>query len=102
MMLLGRPYTDENGWVDNELITDLPEAEMNKCLEWIKANFIPRKTPYMHSTSYGLKHKLQSALGIYLTNNQYKDAMLECGYEPVDPDALNWCYCISAKSPALK
>ena len=46
MMLLGRPYTDENGWVDNELITDLPEDKMNMCIDWVKANLMPRKTPY--------------------------------------------------------
>ena len=101
-MLLGRPYTDENGWQDDELITDLPKEEMDKCLNWIKANIVARKTPYPYQTSYSLKHKLQHDLGIYLTNNQFKDAMLECGFEPVNPDELNWHYCISAKSPCLR
>ena len=43
-MLLGRPYTDENGYVDNELITDLPKDKMEACLTWIKENLLPRKT----------------------------------------------------------
>ena len=102
MMLLGRPYTDENGYVDNELITDLPKDKMEACLTWIKENLLPRKTPYNYATSYGLKHKLEHAIHIYLTNNQFKDAMLMCGFEPVNPNELNWRYCLSAKSPALR
>ena len=39
--------------------------------------------------------------GLYLTNNEFKDAMLMCGYEPVNPNELNWNYCISKKSPAF-
>ena len=102
MIKNNRPYTDENGWVDDELITDLPKEETNKCLDWIKANLLPRKTPYNHATSYGLKHKLEHAIHIYLTNNQFKDAMMMCGFEPVNPNELNWRYCLSAKSPALR
>lgn len=30
-------------------------------------------------TSYGIKHILQSNTGIYLTNNEFKDAILLCG-----------------------
>lgn len=53
-------------------------------------------------TSYGLKHILEHDTGIYLTNNEFKDAMLICGYEPVNPQELNWTYCISKKSPAFE
>ena len=102
MILMGRPYTNENGWEDKELITDLPKEKMNMCLDWIRANLFPRKTPYNYTTSYGLKHKLEHDIQIYLTNNQFKDAMMMCGFDPVDPDELNWHFCISAKSPALK
>lgn len=102
MMLLGRPYTDENGWVDKELITDLPEEKKNACITWIKMNIYPRATKNPSITSYGLKHCLERDTGIYLTNNQFKDAMLECGYEPCDPNELNWHYRISNKSPAFK
>ena len=59
------------------------------------------KTPNYEKTSYGLKHILQRDTGLYLTNNEFKDAMLLCGYEPVNPDTINWNYCISKRSPAF-
>ena len=49
-----------------------------------------------------MKHLLEHDTKIYLTNNEFKDAMMICGFEPMDPDMLNWIYCISAKSPAFK
>jgi hypothetical protein len=96
-----RPYTNENGWIDDELITDLPQDEMDKVLNWIKEKILPRKTVYSCITSYGLKHILDRDIGIYLTNNQFKDAMMMCGYKPKDANELNWHYFISGKSPAF-
>ncbi|MBR0060268.1 MAG: hypothetical protein IJP68_02200, partial [Selenomonadaceae bacterium] len=58
-------------------------------------------TPLPVPTSYGLKHYLQDEMDIYLTNNAFKDAMLQCGFEPVDWEELNWVYRISKKSPAF-
>ncbi len=101
MIKNGRPYTNENGSVDSELITDHSEKEIELVCEWIKENILPRKTPLLEQTSYGIKHILQSKTGVYLTNNAFKDAMLMCGYKPVNPNELNWCYCISKKSPAF-
>lgn len=102
MIKNGVPYTNENGWEDKELVTDLPVEMQSKVLDWVKENFIPRKTKYEYATSYGLKHILEKELGLYLTNNQFKDAMMKCGYYPTQANELNWHYRISAKSPALK
>ena len=49
-----------------------------------------------------MKHLLERDTKIYMTNNQFKDAMLLCGYEPVDERLLNWNYRISKKSLAFK
>ena len=38
MLLLGRPYTDENGHIDDELFTDLTEEDQAKVMTWIKEN----------------------------------------------------------------
>ena len=46
-------------------------------------------------TSYGMKHILHDDTEVYLTNNQFKDAMLLAGYKPVDPNELNWRYWIA-------
>lgn len=101
MMRNNRPYSIENGYKDDGLITSRPKAEMDLAMRWIKENIRPRKTPNRGSTSYWLKHVLERDTGLYLTNNEFKDAMLLSGYEPVNPNALNWCYRISEKSPAF-
>ncbi|MCU4706453.1 hypothetical protein [Mycoplasma sp. CSL7503-lung] len=102
MIRNNRPYTNENGWVDDNLITDIKEKEQEIVFNWIYENIIPRKTELKTRTSYGIKHLLQKNTGIYLTNNQFKDAMMHCGYMPVNPNELNWTYRISKKSKAFK
>jgi len=91
MIKNGRPYTNENGCVDGSLITHCEPHEVREVGEWIKKNIRPARTIYC-VTSYGLKHSVEGATNIYLTNNQFKDAMLLAGYKPVDPDELNWRY----------
>lgn len=86
---------------DSELLSDSPPEIQEKVMTWIKENIYPRKTPLPVPTSYGLKHYLQDEMDIYLTNNAFKDAMLQCGFELVDWEELNWVYRISKKSPAF-
>ena len=99
MIKNGRPYTNENGWEDSGLITE--KDEMDEVLDWIRVNFLPAKNVLHGHTSYGLKHILQDDTGIYLTNNEFKDAMMLCGYEPSNPNELNWHYRIKKRSPAF-
>lgn len=86
---------------DEALLTELSKEEQMQVLDWIEENIIPRKTAYEGVSSYGLKHILTHDTDIYLTNNQFKHAMLLAGYEPVRPYMLNWHYCISKKSKAF-
>lgn len=102
MLKNGRPYSIENGYEDAGLITEKPAEVQETVYTWIRENLMPRKTVLHGRTSYGIKHLLEDDTKIYLTNNEFKDAMLQCGYEPVDPNMLNWLYCLSAKSPALQ
>lgn len=97
MLLLGRPYTDENGRVDDALIDSLTEKERETLLDWIRVHI--HKSSYINHkrTSYSLKHLFQEETGIYVTNNQFKDAMIELDFYPADPDELNWHYAISEK-----
>lgn len=99
MIKNGRPYTDENGWVDDALITDLTLEEQEIISNWINDYLIPRESVNKELTSYSIKHKLEADTGIYLTNNQFKDAMLMEGYKPSNPNALNWTFGISKHSP---
>ena len=101
MMIDGRPYSNENGYEDKALITDRPKEQVALVCAWIRKNIRPRKTPMLERTSYGLKHDFEHDTGLYLTNNEFKDAMLLCGYYPVDQNKLNWCYCISKRSPVF-
>ena len=87
---------------DKELFTDLKPEEQRKIIAWISNNIKHRKTPNYRHTSYGLKHIFTRDTGIYVTNNAFKDAMLDCGFEPIDETELNWCYCISQKSNCFK
>lgn len=97
----GRPYSVENGSVDDALITSHSKEEINIVCEWIRSNLIRIKTANYDKSSYSLKHSLETDTGIYLTNNEFKDTMLMCEYEPVNPNELNWNYCISKKSPVF-
>jgi len=81
---------------------ELSEAEQEKVLAWIQANVQPRETPLEGHTSYGMKHVLQHRTNIYVTNNQFKEAMLLCGFYPVCIDELNWRYSISKASPIFQ
>ena len=103
MIKNGRPYTCESTYEpDSALITDRPQEVQGAVFAWIHENIKPRKTPLLTRTSYGIKHIMHADNGIYLTNNEFKDAMMICGYKPVNERALNWNYCISKRSPAFK
>jgi hypothetical protein len=95
MIKNGRLCTPEWDWdgnksIDDHLITDESEEVQDRVFEWIRNNIVPRKYVNHDHTSYGLKHRLEHDTGIYLSNNAFKDAMMQCGYMPEDPGALNW------------
>lgn len=77
---------------DNDLLSDLPEMVQKFVLLWIAMKIHKRKTPNYGFTSYGLKHILENEFGIYLTNNQFKDAMYVTGHYPVNEKYLNWYF----------
>lgn len=69
----------------------LNHEEQTALRAWITANIRHAKTPDPHRTSYGLKHRFEESTGgCYVTNGQFKAAMLLAGYEPIDPTELNW------------
>lgn len=89
------------GSIDDETLDQLPKDKIIIVRCWIdKFLFTDPYDPEIKS-SYHLKHILERDTGIYLTNNQFKDAMLICGYGPIDANELNWCYCIHKDSHIL-
>lgn len=83
---------------DMELLSDESEETQNIVLDWIATHCIKIKTVNKRHTSYGLKHILGHDTGIYLTNNQFKHAMLISGHTPEDEHELNWFFRISEKA----
>ena len=71
-------------------------------MRWISENLKPRKTPNRKHSSYGIKHLLQMDTDIYLTNGEFKDAMVQAGYEPEDPRMQNWVFGVSQRSLAFR
>ena len=92
MIKNGTPVTVETDSkiIDEALLYTLPDSEIAQISEWVKKNIRAADRNYSGYTSYGLKHELERDTGIYLTNDQFKHAMLLAGFEPNDPDALNW------------
>ena len=76
------PDPDKCG-VDAALMADLPEDVQRKVSDWIFGKLWKRETPNYDHNSYELKHQIERELGIYLTNNQMKDAMLQEGFTNV-------------------
>lgn len=98
MIYKGRPLSKHpEGYIDKALFTDLEEKEQAAVLGWIHDNITPASRTCKDGTSYGIKHLVQYELGIYMTNNQFKDAMLYAGYIPVNQFDLNWEYKIKVK-----
>lgn len=88
----GRPVTISGDDRDAFLMADLSDEKrvevMNILRNWFE---VSTKTSLRH-TSYGMKHWLEDAVGCYISNNQFKDAMLSLGFEPSDYSELNWCF----------
>jgi hypothetical protein len=66
----------------------LKPAEQDALLYWIIQVIEPAKS-YEDQTSYGLKHNFEHE-AFYITNGQFKGAMLSLGYVPKNENALNW------------
>ena len=95
-----RPITYNRGNVDNALFTDLNTREQEKVWLWVQNNIFTADKINFDQNSYGLKHLLERDTGVYMTNNQFKDTLLEYGVEPVEDSALNWIYCIKKIKPS--
>lgn len=73
---------------------------MSLVFGWIHDHIAPASRTYTRSTSYGFKHMVENEIGYYITNNQFKDAMLLCGYQPVKPNETNWMFKIKVSLPS--
>ena len=76
----------------------LSEYEQQDLLDWIECAFDLDEAVYTAS-SYALKHQYEQDTGYYITNGQFKGAMIQYGHEPVDPRYLNCRYLIKLALP---
>jgi hypothetical protein len=81
---------------------NLSDPEKKVLLNWIRENFIYIRTTNTSYSSYGLKHLYEQATGNYITNGQFKGAMLEAGFNARNKKEQNWYFNISKRSPAFK
>lgn len=88
--------------MDNKHFYEMSGEEQAKAMIWITQNISPRTTANYNWSSYAMKHVLERRTNIYMSNNQFKEAMMACGFDPVDPHALNWHFAVSQKSPIFK
>jgi hypothetical protein len=66
-------------------------AKQAALLAWIAYAMKPASTFGRHD-SYTIKHAAEEALGFYVTNGEFKGAMLAAGHEPKDRDEQNWTF----------
>lgn len=85
-------------YLDDELFRDISRRDQKEVLKWIDNNIVPRKTPNPTYHTYRLKHIIQWATGIYMTENQFKDAMLKAGYYPIDKYDSSWTFTIGFRN----
>lgn len=91
MIKNGRPYTCEDGDVaDQSLITDRASNVIQWVSDWIKNNIVPATNEPSTCDGNYLKRALEDSIGIYLTTNEFKDAMILAGYLPDDANVFDW------------
>lgn len=101
----GRPQTlldSKQKTIDKALLTDIPVDDQEIVVKWICYNFYPVTALNYSHGSYGLKHILQRDTGIYLTENQFKDAMRICGFKHTKTPYSGWHFNIAKNSPAFR
>lgn len=81
---------------------EMAKNDKRIAIQWIEENIQARKTPLYNWSSYGIKHFLEHQSKLYMTNGEFKGAMLHCGHKPVNEHELNWYFCISKRSPAFQ
>lgn len=81
----------------------LGQAQKDQLRQWITENLEPAATPWLAGkhrgamSSYGIKHVFSEHVAGpagdgYVSNGEFKGAMLDAGYQPVDAEATNWVF----------
>jgi len=76
----------------------LDKNTQQKLLDWIDSNLTERKYFNHKITSYGLKHMLP----FYVTNGEFKGAMLKAGFKVLDKTEMNWHFNVYVRKERYK
>ena len=90
----GHSFEIVNGKNQSDLFSALTIEEQILARRWVEKVCKPAVALNRYHTSYGLKHILENCIGIYMTNNQFKDLMLMCSFKPKYEQELNWQFFI--------
>jgi hypothetical protein len=72
----------------------LSQAEQEALQYWIEHAIQPATKADEHQSSYGLKHEYERETKCYVSNAQFKGAMLVAGYLPSRKGEQNWHFMI--------
>lgn len=95
-------YTRSDDWKFKRF-SDMDDKIRCMTIGWVDKNLKKRKTVNKHRTVYGVKHVLQAQTGIYLTESQFAEALLMCGFQLIRTSRCKYVMHInvSDKSPAF-
>jgi hypothetical protein len=68
----------------------LSQEEKEALQYWISRAIQPAPKADEHNSSYGLKHDYERETNVYVSNAQFKGAMLVAGYLPTEKNEQNW------------
>ncbi|WP_407356383.1 hypothetical protein [Methanolobus sp. WCC5] len=78
---------------------ELSDVEIKILDDWIMSNILPQKASKKNYTSYALKNLFEESQdGFFITNKQFKEAMVRCNFSPVNKNKLNWDFRVSLKA----
>ena len=93
-----------NGWTYYSRGEKISSRDILKCpkefkaiCEWLNTYIGHRKTVNTNSSSYGLKHTVERAIGHYVCNGMFIAAALACGYKMKYWNGPNCCFAMSQK-----
>lgn len=75
---------------DPKAYDELPDELKIKLTEWIKMVYTPAATILAFNDSYTMKHRFEWFAGTYVTNGEFKGAMLAAGFMPENEHLTNW------------
>jgi len=83
-----------------EEFDDMSVGRQHALLTWIRECVVPQKNINRKSCSYSLKHDLEYVTGLYVTNGEFRGAMLYMQYAPANPHERFWNWRIKLTAAA--